>query len=447
MKILYSVTFFNLIFGYLGCATLSDVPALSVFAPSKVAKTFIPHGEIVDSPKVKKLTLKEILIFADSHSPFIQNKKMSGRIVSADLVEAQLFLKENPEIQFSIATRTRGETRVIDFEFGIEQKFNISGKRASEIKAAKAKQKLAASSLAEVRWQVHVEIHRLFVDLLLVRERKIQAQRFIDFSRSLKKIAMKKVGAGESPPLILSIAEADLAQTQEAFIEAEEKEEMIRNAIARVAGWATVLPTLHGDLPATDLIPTENVLLKLMEENHPILRSGELRVGSAVYNYELEGKKAWPEPTIGVSYGHENVFLESGDVGLWQVRFSLPISLWDRNQGGRARANAKAWFADSQRTTTILRLRVELKNALLRFKMAEKRKRIYLDDILPKLKNNVNHLSRAFELGEVDIHQVSQAQEKLLNATARHLNTRIQYYEAAVELGGLIGTEIFEVDK
>ena len=74
---------------------------------------------------------------------------------------------------------------------------------------------------------------------------------------------------------------------------------------------------------------------------------------------------------------------------------------------------------------------------------AAERVALYETDIMPQLEENLALLERAYELGEVDIHQVSQTREQLLTATGRYIEARVTYYEAAAELEGLVGAEIW----
>ena len=95
----------------------------------------------------------------------------------------------------------------------------------------------SAASRSEARWAAHVEAHRLFVALLLAREQTAQAARFMAFSQSLRTIAARQVEAGESSPIILLVADADLAQTREAVIAARQLTHDLQLQLAASIGW------------------------------------------------------------------------------------------------------------------------------------------------------------------------------------------------------------------
>lgn len=80
----------------------------------------------------------------------------------------------------------------------------------------------------------------------------------------------------ESPPLVLLVADADLAQTHQAVIESEQAEISIRARLAAVIGWpTTTLPPLSGSLPELQTMLDTEALLDLMAEHHPSVRTRE----------------------------------------------------------------------------------------------------------------------------------------------------------------------------
>jgi cobalt-zinc-cadmium efflux system outer membrane protein len=120
---------------------------------------------------------------------------------------------------------------------------------------------------------------------------------------------------------------------------------------------------------------------------------------------------------------------------------SIPLTLWRKNQEGRARAEASLYQADRERSQTIRKLESELRIARSSVMAALTILELYTSELIPQLSKNFKLLQRAYELGEVDIQRVSQTRERLLGAMTQYTKARVLYFDRAVTLEGLVGTE------
>jgi len=434
-----------------GCASThasSTLPEPGIYAPPEVAQLYIPSGTPVDPSGASELSLDQLLVFADANSPAIQTARARVGLAEAGVVGAEIVFPANPQLSFGAGGRTIEGATGFEFEVAVQQRIEIAGEPGLRLDAAEDQQRLSEAAVNEVRWSVHVEVHRLFVDILLVRERLEQAERFVAFAQSMRDIAARQVEAGESSPLILLVADADLAQTREAVIEARQAGESLEARLAAVIGWPeATLPDVQGSLPEVRQAPDVNSLLALMAEHHPSLRTRELAVVAGRSRLALEDREAWPEPTVGLSYGREAAPGPEAEADVWLFNLTFPIPLWRTNQDGRARAEAELVVADREREATATRLRGDLLQAAIALNAAVDRVALYETGVVPQLEENLVLLQRAYELGEVDVHQVSQTRERLLTATGQYIDARITYHETAATLEGLVGTELWPAQE
>ena len=428
-----------------GCAATSSTAKVSVYAPAEIASTFLPDLKGVNPTTTKVLTLEEILVFADENSPTLKKARALIGLSDAEGIGADIFFPENPELNFAIGGRFENENAGLDFQVGIEQAIEIGGQKGLRVEAAEAKKNQSLSNLNTLRWELHSRVHRVFVDLLLVRERKEQAQKFVGFSESLRDTITKQIDAGESSPLELLVADADLAQTKEAIIEAQRLEGALLTQMKILIGWPSELPTIKGELPEINPSPDLASLFSLMRKHHPALRTRELAVVTKLKELDVENRKGWIDPRIGVAYSRESAPGSTGGDSSNVVLFTLafPLAIWRTNQEGKARALTEVEIAGQEREITIQRLRGDLRLAKLNVDAALKGIQLYQSGIVPQLEKNLTFLKKAYELGEVSVHQVSQTQQRLLDATARFTNAKIRYYESAIQLSALVGTEVF----
>lgn len=423
-----------------------DLPAPAIYAPAEVKAPYIPKGPAVEATDGTTLSLDQVLIYADAHAPSIQVARAQVGLADAAIIEAQITFPANPQISFSTGARNMGGAMGFEFEAAVQQQLELAGEQSLRRDAAQDRKRAAEGLVNEVRWSVHVESHRLFANLLMVRERLAQAERFVVFSEKLRDIAARQVEAGESSPFISLVADADLAQSREAIIQAKQLEASLATRLAAIIGWSkSTPPGFQGDLPDVKQAPEVGALESMMAKNHPALRTRELAVQAKRSRLALELREGYPEPTVGASYGRESSPGKNSGPGsqLWLLNVSVPIPVWRTNQGGKARAKAQVMIADRRRTGTIVRLRGKLREAQIALNAAADRVALYEQGVVPQLERNLSLLQRAYELGEVNAQQVSQTRERLLNATGQYIDARIAYYETAATLEGLVGTELW----
>lgn len=412
-----------------------------------VIDPWVPQGETPNADTTTQLNLEQTLLYADEHAPLVRAARAEASVVEASLIEARALLPENPEVSFGGGQRRVRSASGFEFEVALEQQIEIAGQRRKRKEVAQANATIAQAQIHAIRWQVHVEVHRLVIDLLLVQERIEQAQHFVHFSESMRDITAMQVQEGESAPLVLLVANADLAQSKEALLDAENTQRSLAIRLAALIGWPTQnLPPIVDTLEPLQRIDSVSTLMQIMIDNHPEVRTQELAVTASQKKHELVKRQGWPDPTIGASIAKEAGLNGDIDEWIWLAHLRLPVPVWKTNQAAKVRAEAEELVAELALEQTIVRLSRELADAVRSLHAAAERVALYQDDIVPHLQENLSLLHRAYELGEVGIHELSQTRERLLTATGQYIDARIAYYEAAATLEGLVGTELWAID-
>ena len=177
----------------------TTLPEAGQYAPAGVVQPYVPSGDPVDPPSTTSLTLDELLVFADANSPAIQTARARVGLAEAGVVGAEIVFPANPQLSFGAGGRTIEGATGFEFEVAVQQQIEIAGEPGLRLDAAEDQQRLSEAAVNEVRWSVHVEVHRLFVDILLVRERLEQAERFVAFAQSMRDIAARQVEGHDRP--------------------------------------------------------------------------------------------------------------------------------------------------------------------------------------------------------------------------------------------------------
>ncbi len=426
--------------------TRSSLPVMTGVAPAELAEPWLPPEPLESSAPSSGLTLDALLRFADSHAPMIQRARAQAAVSSADLVAAAIRLPANPQLSAGVGGRLSGGAVGFDVEAAIQQQFEVYGEPGLRRAAAEDGQRVAEAVVNEVRWAVHVEVHRLVLALQLMQERRNQSRRFISFSESMRRVVEQQVNEGESSPLALLVADSDFARAREVEIEAEQSVAMLHTRLAALVGWqGAELPAISAPAIVVRHAPGVDELLTMMAAQHPSLRTRELAVAAGQSQLLLETREARPEPAFGVSYAHESAPGPFGGSAsnIWMFNISVPLPAWRTNQAGRARAEAEVLAAAADRDATVAELRGQLTEAVVALNAAAERVALYETEIIPQIEQNLTLVERAWELGELDIHQVSQTRERLFTATTHYTDARIAWVESAAVLEGLTGTELW----
>lgn len=389
------------------------------------------------------VSLSKLLEFAEQNAPALRTAQARVGLADASVTAASPWFSENPELSGSLGARTSDGNSGLEYEIGIAQKLEVAGERGLRKKAARAEAAVAAKSSEEVRWQIHVEVHRLHNELLLLEQRRAQAERFVAFSESLQKIAVGQVKAGESSPLTLLVADADVAETKSSLLDIQQQEATTRTNLAGLVGWPRAEPlAINGTLPGTTRSPDTETLLRLMAKHHPSLQTRNEAVNASRTRLQAERRSAWPKPTVGASYGREPGLAGQPNTDIWLFNISVPLPVWQRNQGGVAKADAELDLALSQQAEVMTRLESDLLATANGLNSAAAQVELYETSVIPQLEKNLLALQRAYQLGEVDLLQVSQTRQRLLEGSKRYLDARIAYFRAAASLEGHVGSEI-----
>ena len=170
------------------------------------------------------------------------------------------------------------------------------------------------------------------------------------------------------------------------------------------------------------------------------LMSGERRQALADVAREEAGvdlEKARRYPDVTVSIGSQYSAEDRQRVNL--VGVSLPLPLFDRNQGNVLSASRRADQARDLRNATELRLRGDVALALEQWRRAQAAIDAHDRSILPAAQQAVDSATRGFRMGKLAFLDVLDAQRTLIDARNRYLQAMAEATEAWASLERLYG--------
>jgi cobalt-zinc-cadmium efflux system outer membrane protein len=166
------------------------------------------------------------------------------------------------------------------------------------------------------------------------------------------------------------------------------------------------------------------------------LHVAERGVGLAERRIGLEQARAATELTPFVGYkrlGPDNTIL---------FGVSVPLPLFDRNQGGIARAQAEAGLARTELLQTRTRILAELENAFRTWESARDRVLVFERELLAQADESRAIALAAYREGAVDLLAVLEAERARTDVRQHYLQALFDFQVSLVALEAATGTEL-----
>lgn len=402
--------------------------------------------EALTPPPSDDVTLEAVLAHALEHAPRLLVARGRAAFQDAERAQAGPFFPENPEL--SVAAGPRITTGVLfDVEASLSQRIEVAGEPFLRREAAERRAGVLEAQLRAERWEVHRAVHAAFFGALVAKERARALADAEGFARELVDIAAARARAGDISPLQEALARTEHARARQAHQTAEQEYLAARLVLAEGAGWPVARPPVPtGELRAPKSSQTHARLVELAMERQAQLLAKSAAVLAAQAGVASAERASWPKPQVGVAYALEGGGFSplSGD-HIVLGTLGVPLPLWQRNQGERARAKAELGLAEAELQAARIELPARLARTQARVDAAALRVEAYERDIVPSVENSLSLLRKAFELGEVDVTEVMLGRERLLAARRELLDAYEEYFRALGDLESEIGAETIDV--
>lgn len=351
----------------------------------------------------------------------------SGREIGiAQGLREQAGLLRNPTLSWEQeGTDSSNRTTTL----GISQPLELGGKRGARVELAERGQDVAALSLETRRNQLRGEVIAVFYTALRAQERERLAQQSVELAQRGVVAAEGRVRAGKAPPLEASRAQVQLAEVRLEQDRARRERADANQALAALMGLA--LPNFTGvrndsarPLPA---LPSPDELLRRLGDSAE-MRLAQIRIDEGEAAVRLA--KAQRIPDLDVSLGSQEAVEQGNRDRIAVIGFSLPLPLFDRNQGNILAQSRRADQARDLRNAAELRLRQETQQALQQWSTAQGEVNAFRQTILPSAQTAVESATRGFEMGKFGFLEVLDAQRTLITARDQYLRALAQVSDA-----------------
>jgi cobalt-zinc-cadmium efflux system outer membrane protein len=417
------------IFASLGLAVVFAQPWLAA-AQAAAPQSDTPAAPSVGSAAPTPLTLASAIQMAFQHNPGLRAAARDLDIAAGQRMQAGA--RPNPELSY-LSEGVRKDNRTTTIQ--VSQTVELGGKRGARLASARLEHDVATADLASFRGELRADVITAFFDVLTAQERMSLAQASQQLSQQVTGAASRRVIAGKISPVEETRARVAEASTKIELSQASNDLALARRRLA--ATWGSTSPSFDlVEIPDRPIgvHPTTTELLAHLPAAPRIIRARrEVERQKALA--DVERSRRSPDLTVSLgSKRDEQLGQRQTIVGL-----SLPIPLFDRNQGNLLSALRRTDKARDELLAVENSLSVELAQASLRLNAATSELTILRSEILPGAQSAYEAGAKGFELGKFSFLDVLDAQRTLFQAKTQYVRALAESHRAAADIERIVG--------
>lgn len=386
------------------------------------------------------VTLQEAIDLAIAHNPVLsvsrwERRAMDGRVLQAGLLP-------NPEIEAETENFAgSGEYQGFDAaetKLYLSQLIELGGKRAKRSKYAALGRDLAQWDYEVVRANVVARTTLAFMNLLFAQERLSLEEELLVLAQKVLQTTAERVKAGKISPMEETKAQVDCSA---GMIDVKRAEFDLKAARRKLSNaWGGTTPTFgkaRGRLARLISMPSLTSLENMVAQN-PDVGRWAVAIEQHRAGVDLEEANGIPDLTVRFGAKHHNDVDDTAFV----VGFSIPIPIFDRNQG--AALEARERLSKSRENSRAVRVRVvnRLAETYHDLSRAHMEATDLASQVLPAAEAAFKASKEGFRQGKFDYLDLLDAQRTLVSMKLRHLNALFDYQRARTLIERLIGMDM-----
>lgn len=382
-------------------------------------------------------TLDQLTELALTRNPAIREAWAQSRSARGAAVQAGLY--PNPTINSSSPQLAGSDSQYNGF---VTQEFVTKGKLRLSREAALRAVQQADLKYARQRYDVLTNVRAQFYSAAVAHQRVLVLENLLVIARASRESAEKleRVGEGTRTDTLLLQIEQDRAELS-------------------LENGETLLTSAHQQLAATVGLPglviegvTAELDTALPDFEFEALRRGVVTQNALARVAQLEVARSRvllqraivePFPNVVAMGGYQRQIGDAPvlDQALFQV--TVPLPLWNRNQGNIASAQANVTAAAGQYGRVQNELSLRAAQVLAEYRTAVQRVDHFERQILPRAKELQRIALQGYEAGQFDFLRLLQAQRVLHETTLTYVNAQESRWLAGAEIAGLLQSEQF----
>ena len=384
-----------------------------------------------------RLTVDEAVAAALQHNPSLRAKTLELGSTQANEITAGL--RPNPVASYlaeQLGNRNVDSQQTVT----LGQPIETGGKRRRRLESARAATAVTTEEIADARRQVILLVRKAFTDALVARATIELAEDNLKTLDEVERLQRFRVERGDLAELELLRLQVQRFAFERDATDARQAGETARIALRAAIGPAGVTESVElvGALDFRDVALDPSTLRRRALEARPDLRAAEAAQAKARADVELARANAWWDFTPQLEYqriGSDNT------IG---VGISLPLRIFDRNQGEIARARSEVSRAAALRQAAATQALAEVDTAYAGVLVLRERVISLREVYLPKATQARQTVEFAYRRGGVSLLDFLDAQRTYRETALEHLRALGNLRAAIDQLEAAVGGRLEE---
>jgi len=326
------------------------------------------------------------------------------------------------------------------FSSGFAQRFPIARRLGKAKDVARVDIALAEAELQDAERNLIGEVGRLVYRLLALQQKIKTQDQVIGTAEHIAAAAQKRFAVAETSEADVNLLRLEAERLRQERVRLDVERRRAESTLAELLGRPPdSIVQVKADLDAAIPLPPRDQVLARALARRPDVLQRRLEVERGAAEEKLAKAEKWEDWSVGLSYQRERQVFEppgsDAPLGTGRVqsdqfaglRVTVPLPLWNRNQGRIAEARASQSRAKALLTAEELKTKREVETAWFEVKQLEEVVRSYRERIIGLTDRNLDLLHRGYADGLVGISEVLQAQQQ-------YAILRQAYYDALGDL-------------
>lgn len=378
------------------------------------------------------LTLTEAVQLALQMNPSIRAKQRERDATRAG--ETTAALRPNPTASYT--AEQLGSSNVSQqYTVALSQTIETGGKRSRRIESARAATRVSELELADVRRQVTAQVKKAFTDVLTAEATVRLASDNLRNVDELERLNLLRADKGEIAELELLRVQTQRFAFERDLADAQQAVRAAKIALRQAVGPEALAREFDvaGDLVFRDVPLDRERLVQRGLESRADVRATEAGRDKARADVELARANAWWDFAPLVQYqriGSDNTF---------GVGVSVPLRVFDRNQGEIERTRAEVERADHLRDGAVSQARSEVETALASVLTEREKVRRLGEVYLPRAERVRATVEFAYRRGGLSVLDLLDAQRTYRETALEYTRALGNYWNAVYQLEAAVG--------
>lgn len=374
------------------------------------------------------LTQEEAVAIALWNSPSFQATLVDLGVARADLVDAGLLRNPILSLLFPVGPK--------QLEFTLQFPFEVFVQRPARVSAAKSNVQAVGQRLVWDGLSLIAQVRGAHADALVADRRLLLANENATLTRRLADIADARLRAGDISDLEARAPRNDALRTAVVQRAAQHDRDLARLTLAGLLGLNETPDRLEAKSSAAyDAAPcsVDDTRLNSALASRPDVRAAELGIEAATARARWERSRFLALMGVLDANGKGTEGFEMGP----GINVDLP--LFNRNQGGRARATAEIERASQLYAAARLQVVTDVRTAGVRVAQAQQALEAWTRDIVPSLEIEHRQAEGAYQAGEIPLLNVLDVSRRLVDGRMQQLTAEADWLRSRIALDRAMG--------